>query len=1073
MSSEIRHIVLYLCLIACVCTHAQVNRNPVFIINQEENSLKVDFTMGDYKVLDTGKRLVRVEANGMETSSGRPGGAALPEICRLVALPKGSRIAVDRITAASDTLLTLADGLRLCAVPFATPKDGLTAELSAVGDSDGVSTHRQLQVESLGTLGENDLFRLRVCPFAWSRKDNILKVSRRLLGRLTVTPPSQNTYKPRQQEALILLAADSFRTVLQPFVRWKRQEGYLVHEVYSHINKRDSLKTLVKAAATSIPDGPPPYLLLVGDSPLIPPFIGTAQPQGFDNHVTDLYYAVLDDDYLPDLKVGRWPVNDSAELSALVEKTLRYEQWLDADTTARGRVILVAGEEYREPAPTTNGHVNYLGNLAAQWHSDIDTFGFRNPASGSQLDSIMGLIGYGADLLSYTAHCTTKGWSRPGLQAEQLDSLDNAPAMVWVNNCCMSNNFSGSCFGEQLLRKKQGGSVATIGATNNTMWNEDFYWAVGPKYPFSVLPTFDSLRPGAFDGLLGYSGTTTTVGDLLLAGNLSVSAFGSPYDKFYWEIYCLLGDPTLRPHLGMPTLSSLEVVAGMTCGSTTLGTIATPGALVTAVQADSLLGTSVADSNGKAEIALRWGLDTGSVILTVSGSGLIPRTVQSLPLPAESPLAIVGIQCTDSTITATVANLGIDTLSPVSLTLYQDSADLGLGAKIGHTPSTLDTLLPGKRQNMTVKYTMTQIGEYPLWQATLKACSGTMQASIPLCRPLHMEMPIAEYRLLDKQSAPAHNLTPSTHYALHIGVQGLYDSMKVALTALPGYDDLACTTLTGTDTTLSFLTPSDFTHLLISSSLYTGKHVEHHWQYLVAGHRIDSFEEGFDSYPWSSGGTLPWQPDPDTCLHGKLSLRSGPIDYRQTSDLTIIIHVLSDDTVRYWARTSSEAQHDRLVFTIDGTAAASQLSGESGWRQFNIPITAGRHTLRWRYVKDETENGGADCAWIDDVQLPLALWDTTYGWFGHNDSVAFPAIETLPITLYPNPTDRHITVQGIAGCDAIVVDKQGRELFGFRLDESSLIHTLDLGCLDPGIYFLKLMGSRHISTHKIIIHYTP
>ena len=34
------------------------------------------------------------------------------------------------------------------------------------------------------------------------------------------------------------------------------------------------------------------------------------------------------------------------------------------------------------------------------------------------------------------------------------------------------------------------------------------------------------------------------------------------------------------------------------------------------------------------------------------------------------------------------------------------------------------------------------------------------------------------------------------------------------------------------------------------------------------------------------------------------------------------------------------------------------------------PVSAGRHTYRWSYTKDNYTNTGSDCAWIDFVGLP-------------------------------------------------------------------------------------------------------
>jgi hypothetical protein len=72
-------------------------------------------------------------------------------------------------------------------------------------------------------------------------------------------------------------------------------------------------------------------------------------------------------------------------------------------------------------------------------------------------------------------------------------------------------------------------------------------------------------------------------------------------------------------------------------------------------------------------------------------------------------------------------------------------------------------------------------------------------------------------------------------------------------------------------------------------------------------------------------------------------------------------------------------------FHIDGAAVFSNnVGGEVGWTQVTQPITAGSHTLRWRFKNrlpfpcanaNPAAPGGVNCqdrAWIDAVSLPLA-----------------------------------------------------------------------------------------------------
>ena len=69
---------------------------------------------------------------------------------------------------------------------------------------------------------------------------------------------------------------------------------------------------------------------------------------------------------------------------------------------------------------------------------------------------------------------------------------------------------------------------------------------------------------------------------------------------------------------------------------------------------------------------------------------------------------------------------------------------------------------------------------------------------------------------------------------------------------------------------------------------------------------------------------------------------------------------------------SSEANFDFAKFYLDGNLLA-QTSGEVDWQNYPFALTAGTHTLEWRYTKDATGSTGLDASFIDNVQLPLVI----------------------------------------------------------------------------------------------------
>ena len=124
---------------------------------------------------------------------------------------------------------------------------------------------------------------------------------------------------------------------------------------------RSKLDSIYKASTPV--DPAPASLLLVGDVSTVGTFRGTITVPTIGRHHTDLYYAEYTGDFYPEIPYGRLSVADTAELTAVIDKIIHYEQFSFADTSYLNRVVLVAGRESRNPAPTvTNGQVNYLRN---------------------------------------------------------------------------------------------------------------------------------------------------------------------------------------------------------------------------------------------------------------------------------------------------------------------------------------------------------------------------------------------------------------------------------------------------------------------------------------------------------------------------------------------------------------------------------------------------------------------------------------------------------------------------------------------------------------------------------------
>ncbi len=138
---------------------------------------------------------------------------------------------------------------------------------------------------------------------------------------------------------------------------------------------------------------------------------------------------------------------------------------------------------------------------------------------------------------------------------------------------------------------------------------------------------------------------------------------------------------------------------------------------------------------------------------------------------------------------------------------------------------------------------------------------------------------------------------------------------------------------------------------------------------------IDGFEGGFAPLGWITNGTnvgaAPWFTQTNVVKSGAWAARSGPISHNQHSSL-ILTAKFREGLISFWYKVSSEPGFDKLTFLVDGVPVMTA-SGEVDWTRFVYNLTAGVHTLEWRYSKDAAHSGGLDAAFIDNLDLPFEL----------------------------------------------------------------------------------------------------
>ncbi len=139
--------------------------------------------------------------------------------------------------------------------------------------------------------------------------------------------------------------------------------------------------------------------------------------------------------------------------------------------------------------------------------------------------------------------------------------------------------------------------------------------------------------------------------------------------------------------------------------------------------------------------------------------------------------------------------------------------------------------------------------------------------------------------------------------------------------------------------------------------------------------------DGKMPYGWfrPKGAATSWQVTKSTSYEGKFSLvsrkardgKSAGVAYR--SDFKA-------GNVSFYMKVSSEVGYDFGRFYIDGVLQSFEnadsgvgLTGRTDWVFASFPISAGTHTFKWTFEKDDSYAGLQEGAWLDGVTFP----DTT------------------------------------------------------------------------------------------------
>lgn len=701
----------------------------------------------------------------------------LPVLCKLIEIPYGAEVRVKIISYKEQQIKFSEMGIAQKIIPAqaSVSKSANDNENPFIYDqsfytTNGFNNPEMVSVNMSGIMRGVQVGNLTIAPFRYNPASNILKVYNELVFEVVFKHPDialteqmkEKYYSPYFESSLSNLinhkqpaskdvitkypvkyvivgystTAVNFQAALQPFVRWKRQKGFTVIEQYyatapTAATVKTYLQGLYNAGTTS--DPAPTFVLLVGDVAQIPSNTGVA-----GTHSTDLYYCTMNGttDYLPDMYYGRFSATSLANLQPQIDKTMEYEKYLMAKPTYLDTVVMIGGADANYGPVWANGQINYgTANYFNSAHG-IYSYTHLYPNSANEDAAILTEIGKGVGYANYTAHGSSSGWADPTFSSSNIASMNNAHKFgLLVGNCCLTNTFSDTeCFGEALLRTANKGALGYIGGSNNSYWDEDYYWGVGNRSNIVLNPTYDAANLGAYDRMFHDHAEPKTSwyytnGQMVYAGNLAVESSSSTLKKYYWEIYHLMGDPSVMTYFSVPDPMTVNYTSPQNVGISSLVVNTVEDAYVAISHNGTLLDAELAPVGGV--VTLNFTAistpDTLDVVVTKQNKqpyiGTLIITAPSVALDAElvsitTPEAIYNCTGINVAPQVVVRNNGINTITTLRIT-YQVS---GGSAQIYNWAGSLTT---GQSATVTLPTITIAAGTYTFTATTSLPNNGT------------------------------------------------------------------------------------------------------------------------------------------------------------------------------------------------------------------------------------------------------------------------------------------------------------------------------------------------------------
>ncbi len=847
-------------------------------------------------------------------------------------------------------------------------------------------------------------------------------------------------------------------------------------------------------------------------------------------YISDNYYADISGNNLPDFVFARMTANNEEELSTMVNKCINYETNPPRALSFYHQPITALGWQterwFQLCSETVGGYMRtqlnrepirinevYDGNPAVDpWSTADNTYTVLSafgpnglgyiPATpgelggwdGGSATDIVNAINHGAFMLMHRDHGGYSGWGEPGFSSGHIKQLSNTdkPIHVFSINCLTGQfNEGDGSFAERLHRYNKGGALSITAASqvSYSFVNDALVWGIMDDIWPDFLPNYGNNNTEGSDFLPAFN---LASGKYYLAANNWTSSY---YKIITYRLFHHHGDAFNTVYYEQPKTNNILHDKYVSTNNTQLSVEAEKGSLVGLSKNGELLASVTVPQSGNINIDFP-AQPNGTVLKLVITKQNYLRYESHIHIieTNSSFVSLNKVQYNDAN-----TNDSIENGEQASLNLWlKNIGTQNCDAPVDITLSSSNPNIIIEQNNCTTP--ALSVGESVVLNAVLSFSTANNIEDLESI-PLDIEVDGNTFHYTTTAYAPKlqwepfyfeetangngnNYIDPGESVIARFTIRNVghaqYPSGALDISSNSAFINLSHTTQSfdamqsgdsivaecniSCDASVPVHSIAELTANINATTLQETKTLR-----FSIGQIIEDWEtQSFNSFNWQFTGDAHWEISDRYKFDGEYSAATPDLEDNQSASLILKYDCLDNSYISFHLMVSSEFNHDFMSFYID-----DELQGQ--WSKLllfshgaqTFPVSAGVHTFRWTYTKDEAGHSGADKCWLDHIILPVGnSLESTQNIDKETTNHSF--------AIYPNPARNNIHIANtLASADAFGVELWNNLGKLMMRSNTTNHHTISLAtnALANGIYFVRIVNKRGevLDTQKVMI----